>query len=106
MTHEDLRRLAELGVSVYPPSDLDELADWCEDYCYADSNAAYCLLAKTIRRISTVWNDPVTTQLATAIDVVITHRVSQFLAATGGNMMVEARFLDQEITTTLIAAGA
>lgn len=101
MSHDDLRRLAEHGVSGFPPSEIPTLADWCEDYCFAANEASFCLLAKTLRTISAVWDGPVRTQKAAEIDRIVARRLGAFLdSKTTSGRMAEARFFADEIATS------
>jgi hypothetical protein len=52
MIRADLLRLAEEGLTAYPPSALGELADSCKSFCADRADVRYCLLADAFRMVA------------------------------------------------------
>jgi hypothetical protein len=57
MSHESLRRLADEGLSAFPPSGLIDIANWCWEYGEATADARYCILWRILKSIAEPFED-------------------------------------------------
>ena len=106
MSHDDLRRLADEGVSEFPPANLDSLATWCDEYCFSANVASYCLLARTFRSIAIRWENAVPASLARDLDATIQRGICSFLdAQIQHESMAAATLVHQDVSTVLRTEG-
>lgn len=59
MDPSSLQRLADAGLGAFPPADLDKLAEWCREFCWASGQVAYCILADLFYVLHEAWDGPV-----------------------------------------------
>ena len=101
MSRSSLQRLAESGLSAFPPANLDELAAWCQDYCWATGHVAYCILSDLFRKLFDAWNGPILESTSEAMSAVLGRDIPAILAAEHETARVVALALRDEVLQIL-----
>lgn len=79
-----LLRLAEHGITKFPPSELSTLEAWCWDYSEASGDARYCSLARSISLLSDLFeitSGQVSADLIVNLDGVLREQLPSVLRA-------------------------
>jgi hypothetical protein len=83
MDRETLLRLADRGISAFPPSELHALADWCWDFGESTGDARYSSLSRSFDAIGESFDLHGAVESATVheLDIHLKRSVPQILDA-------------------------
>ena len=96
-----LQRLAESGLTAFPPANLDELATWCQEYCWATGHVAYCILSDLFGILFDAWSGPILDSTSAAMSAALGRDIPAILAAEHETARVVALAMRDEVLQIL-----
>ena len=96
-----MRRLAEGGLRAFPPAQLDDLAHWCQEYCWATGHVAYCVLSDLFSGLAKAWEYPIPASADEAMSAALRRDIPTILESDNETARVVSLALREEVSRIL-----